>query len=278
MTRPKFVNPASMLITGGSSGIGKAIAMEAVQRGVNVFLIARDSTKLDAAVTELESARNRCEISAMSASVIDSDALADAVRLAETKHGPIELLVNSAGISTPGYFEDLTIEDFSQQIEVNFLGTVRAIQAVLPSMKARRQGWITNVSSVAGFKGVFGYTAYCGSKFAVTGFSEALKAEMERFNIGVSVVCPPDTRTPMLDDENTKKPDELRRLAAAGTVLEPEQVARAVWSGLRRNRFLITPGSDAKLFHRANRFAPSLVDWFLRRKIRERSNQNTQTD
>ncbi len=118
--------------------------------------------------------------------------------LLNRRHGPIDLLVNSAGAALPGYFDDLTIEDFSQQLEINYLGTVRVIKAVLPSMKARGKGWIANVSSLAGVKGVFGYTAYCGSKFAVTGFSERFRSELYRYGIGVSVLCPPDTRTPGL--------------------------------------------------------------------------------
>ena len=132
-------------------------------------------------------------------------------------------------------------------------------------MKARGQGWIANISSVAGFKGVFGYTAYCGSKFAVTGFSEALKSELARHGIGVSLVCPPDTRTPGLDREEETKPEETKRLAASATVLEPDDVAKAIWAGLERSRFWIVPGREAGLFRHANRFVPSLVDWYLRR-------------
>ena len=269
MSHPKFTKPTSMLITGGSSGIGKAIAAQAIRQDVKVFLVARDQTKLDEAVRELRAVKAGGAIAAASASVTDSVALAKAVETAEAVHGSIDLLVNSAGASMPGYFEKLSITDFSQQIDINYLGTVRAIQATLPSMKSRRQGWIVNVSSVAGFKGFFGYTAYCGSKFAVTGFSEALRVEMDRYNIGVSLVCPPDTRTPMLDNEEVTKPVETKRLAASATVLEPEQVAQAVWSGLYRSKFWITPGTEANFFRHANRYAPSLVDWVVRRAMRE---------
>ncbi len=268
MSHPKFIKPASMLITGGSSGIGKAIATEAIRQDVNVFLVARDPIKLDQAVADLSAIKDGAQVAAASVSVDDSAALASAVIKAESLHGPIDLLVNSAGVSLPGYFEDLTMEDFSHLIEINYLGTVRAIQAVLPSMKNRRQGWIANVSSVAGFKGFFGYTAYCGSKFAVSGFSEALRVELDRYNVGVSLVCPPDTRTPMLDNEEGTKPAETKRLAASATVLEPQQVAQAVWSGLYRSKFWITPGTEANLFRHANRYAPAIVDWVVRRAMR----------
>ncbi len=146
---------------------------------------------------------------------------------------------------------------------------MRTIQAVLPGMRAQGYGWIVNISSVAGFKGFFGYTAYSGSKFAVNGFSEALRSEMESHNIGVTLVCPPDTRTPQLDYEEERKPLETKRLSASGSLLEPEDVARATWSGLQRSKFLVTPGFSAKAVHLSNRFIPSVVDWVLRRTIRE---------
>jgi 3-dehydrosphinganine reductase len=266
--RPKFRKPTSVLITGGSSGIGKAIAMEAVGDGCKVFVVARDRVKLDAAISEIQQHKAGSQVAGMSASVTDSAALEAAVEAAEAQHGPIDLLVNSAGMPVPGYFEDLSIDDFSSQIDVNYLGTVRTIQAVLPGMKSLGHGWIVNVSSVAGFKGVFGYTAYCGSKFAVNGFSEALRAELERYNIGVSLVCPPDTRTPGLEAEEASKPEETKKLSAAGTLLEPEEVARAVWTGLRRSKVLITPGYSANMVRLGNRLSPSLIDWMLRRAIR----------
>jgi len=268
MAIPKFRKPTSVLITGGSSGIGKAIAVDAVDRGCNVFLLARDQSKLDDAIDHIRKIKPNCQVAGMSASVTDSDDLARVVESAETKHGPIDLLVNSAGASVPGYFDDLSIDDFANQMDVNYLGTVRAIQAVLPSMKANGYGWIVNVSSVAGFKGFFGYTAYCGSKFAVTGFSEALRSEFERHNIGVTLLCPPDTRTPMLDQEEANKPIETKRLSASGSLLEPEDVSRAMWSGLSRSKFCITPGFSANSLRIGNRIAPWFVDWIVRRTIR----------
>ena len=268
MTTAKFRTPNSALITGGSSGIGKAIALDLAKRNINVFLVGRNPANLEGAISEIRSAAGTASVSGASASVSDGDQIAKAVKTAESEIGPIDLLVNSAGISEPGYFEELEPELFAQSMETNYLGTVRTIQSVLPSMQANKYGWIVNISSVAGFKGFFGYTAYCGSKFAVNGFSEALRSELERYNIGVTLVCPPDTRTPMLADEEEKKPIETKRLSASGTLLEPEDVARAVWSGLQRNRFLVIPGFSAKSVYFSNRFAPWLLDWVIRRTIR----------
>lgn len=262
---PKYRDPQSMLITGGSSGIGKAIAADAVRRGVKVCLVARDQAKLDATVQELRAIKADCQLSTISACVTDSAAIESAVSIAESAHGPIDLLINSAGSAVPGYFEDIPIEDFSRQIEINYLGTIRVIKAVLPSMKARGQGWIVNVSSLAGVKGVFGYTAYCGSKFAVTGVSEALRSELYRYGIGVTLLCPPDTRTPGLAQEAATKPIETKRISETGALLEPKEVASALWKGLTRNRLLIVPGGKARLLYDINRIAPAVIDRMLRR-------------
>ena len=262
---PKYRDPKSMLITGGSSGIGKAIAADAVRQGVKVFLIARDQDKLDATVHELRSLQEDCKLATFSACVTDSAAIEAAVQTAESTHGPIDLLINSAGTAIPGYFEDISIEEFSQQLEINYLGTIRVIKSVLPSMKSRGQGWIVNVSSLAGVKGVFGYTAYCGSKFAVTGVTEALRAELYPHGIGVTLLCPPDTRTPGLAEEEATKPIETKRISETGALLEPEEVASALWKGLSNNRSLIVPGSKARLLYDVNRFAPSVIDRMLRR-------------
>jgi len=266
--RPKFRQAKSLLVTGGSSGIGLAIATEGVRRGASVVLVARQPAALKRAAEHLQTLNPDSRVAVQSTSVTDSDALAEAVRLAKQQHGPIDLLVNSAGVSIPGYFEELTIDDFTQQIEINYLGTVRAIHAVLPAMKAEGYGWIVNISSVAGFKGFFGYTAYCGSKFAVNGFSEGLRSELERHNVGVTLVCPPDTRTPMFNAEENRKPIETKRLSDSGTLLEPDEVAQATWNGLERSQFWVVPGRSAKLVRYANRYAPALVDWVIRRTIK----------
>ena len=180
MAIPKFRKPTSVLITGGSSGIGKAIACLAIDRGANICLVARDQSKLDTTVEELRDRSARGRVIGVSASVTDPAALAMAVKTAQIEQGSIDLLINSAGISVPGYFDDLAVDDFSKQIDVNYLGTVRTIQAVLPGMKKLGHGWIVNISSVAGFKGFFGYTAYCGSKFAVAGLFRSTQSGVGR--------------------------------------------------------------------------------------------------
>jgi 3-dehydrosphinganine reductase len=268
---PGFFHGCRAFITGASSGIGAALARELVRRGAHVFLLARHAERLEqtaALLRELkkESAQN---IDHASADVADAGQVAAAVKACEGRLGPIDLLINSAGITQPGYLEDMPLGSFRAQIDTNYMGTVHAVKALLPSLISRRAGWIVNISSAAGLKGIFGYAAYCASKFAVVGFSEVLRAELVRHRIGVTLVCPPDTRTPMLAAETPLRPPETAYLAAQGRVLQPERVSNEILRGIERGRFLVVPGFDSKFLRFANGVAPGAIDWILDGMIRK---------
>src|SRR5262249_40849835 len=130
--------------------------------------------------------------------------------------GAPELVVTSAGVSIPGRFEELPREVFEQSMAVNYFGSLYVVRAALPSMRAHRHGRIVFVSSGAGLIGLFGYAAYSPTKFALRGLAEALRAELRADNIAVSIVYPPDTDTPMLEEENKTKPEESKLIT--GTV------------------------------------------------------------
>jgi len=259
------------LITGGSSGIGAALAEALARRGAHVFLVARRAERLQETVAALRKAaagpEQRFEFAA--ADVADAAQVAEAVKAGEERIGPIDLLINSAGITQPGYVEDVPIEAYRAQIDTNYMGTVHAVKALLPRMIPRRTGWIANVASIAGIKGVFGYAGYCASKFAVVGFSEALRTELVRHGIGVTVACPPDTRTPMLEAESKLRPYETAYLAAQGKVLEPGEVAAAVLRGIERRRFLVVTGFDSRFLRFANGVAPGAIDWMFDGMVRK---------
>jgi short-subunit dehydrogenase len=136
----------------------------------------------------------------------------------------------------------------------------------------RRRGAVVNVSSLAGLTGVFGYTAYGAAKFAVIGFSEALRSEMKPHGVHVAVLCPPDTDTPQLARENETKPRETRAIAANTRVLSPDLVARALYAGLDKKVFLIIPGLPARFAARIIRYFPGIMRRFMDRtvaKVRE---------
>lgn len=239
------------LVTGGSSGIGLALARLLARNGANVWLAARDRVRLESALEEVEAARyseeQRCGFVSADLSVA-SEASAAVSRVVESAGLP-DVVVNSAGVAHPGYVQDLSLDIFRWMMETNYFATVHVIKAVLPGMIERRSGHIVNISSMAGFTGVFGYTAYGASKFAVTGFSEALRAEMKPHGVRVSLVFPPDTDTPQLAYENQYKPPETKAVSGTARALSAETVARAILRDAGRGRFLILPGWEARLFH-----------------------------
>lgn len=232
------------LITGGSSGIGLALAAQLAAEGWNLSLIARRADGLAHARKALCSEHDvsNAQVQTFSADVVDYEAVKNVTAAAIDAYGPPELAVTSAGVARPGYFDTLGIDIFRTAIEVNYLGTVHAVKAVLPAMRRQGRGRIVMVSSGAGLVGLFGYSAYAPSKFAVRGFAESLRGELAREGIGVSIAYPPDTDTPQLVEENRYKPPETKRITAQAGVWSADAVARVILDGVRRNRFAITPG------------------------------------
>jgi 3-dehydrosphinganine reductase len=257
------------LITGGSSGIGLALAREFAARGANTWILARNRARLDSAVKTLLPLRADQShlIESITCDVTDEFGVNEiAAKLAEQGRTP-DILVNSAGIVHPGYVQDLPLDIFRQMMETNYFGTIYVSKAFLPHMIERRNGHIVNLSSMAGYIGAFGYTAYGGSKFAVTGFSEALRAEMKPYNIRVSVVFPPDTDTPQLEYENQFKPLETKALGESAGKMTAEAVARAIIKGINANRFRIFPSGESAFYYRVssifNEALNAYADWIV---------------
>ena len=132
-------------------------------------------------------------------------------------------------------------------MRVDYFGTVHVTRALLPAMIERGTGQIAIVSSLAGVIGIYGYTAYSASKFALVGFAECLRQDLLAHGIGVSLVFPPDTDTPQLTEENRIKPDQTRAIAGNVKVLSADYVARTTLIGLGKGRHQIIPGWGSKL-------------------------------
>ncbi len=181
---------------------------------------------------------------------------------AAKQFGQPHLLINSAGKSYPNYFEEISFDVFDQVIKTNLYGVRNTIACLVPYMK-EEGGHIVNISSSAGISGVFGFTAYSAAKFGVIGFSESLRSELKPHNIFVSVLCPPDTNIPMLQEENKIKPPECKAISETSKVMSPEQVSRELLKGVQKKKFLIIPGLDGKITHMATRFFPGLLNILL---------------
>lgn len=250
------------IITGGSSGIGLAAAQQLVKKGYSLSLIARRQQQLEVARQTLEPLRLNADqqIALFSANVADRDRLNNVSNEAVEQLGPPSLVITSAGIAEPGYFRDLSTETFESSMQINYLGTVYTIKALLPHMESHG-GNILMVSSGAGLIGIFGYTAYSPTKFALRGFAEALQAELRNTKIGVSIAYPPDTDTPQLAHENLTKPAETKIMTETAGVWSADKVAEIMLKGVEQGRFAITPGVDLTLLNRLG----SLVNPLLQR-------------
>jgi 3-dehydrosphinganine reductase len=237
------------LITGGSSGIGLALAQRLARSGHDLTLIARRPALLEQAREQLlASGAEKVEIVAADVSV-RSQAEAAVQRSIQTLGAPA-LVVTCAGMARPGHFEELPVEVFERTLAVNFLGTLYVVKAALPSMQVARRGRIVLISSGAGLLGIFGYTAYSASKFALRGFAESLHAELREHGIGVSIAFPPDTDTPQLAEENRTKPERTKAITARAGVWSAGEVAERILRGAQRDAFAITPGWQLAVLYR----------------------------
>ena len=264
-----------VLITGGSSGIGLAIAQQAAGAGARLSLIARDAGKLaDASATIQRANPNRPKVVTASADVsIEAEVLA-AIKAGEEVHGPIDVLITSAGIAHAGYFEEIPTEVFERTMAVNYFGTLYALKAVIPAMRQRGHGAVLLVSSGVGLYGFFGYTPYGPTKFALRGLAESLRAEMKDTGVQVSIVYPPDTDTPQLAHENRTKPPETKALTAQAGIWSPEEVARLTLEGLQRGRFSITPGFQLTMLAWFHSLVAPLLNWSFDRTAKRARKQS----
>jgi 3-dehydrosphinganine reductase len=245
---PRDFHDQHAIITGGSSGIGRAVARLLTRRGADVSIIARRRELLDETLAELEALRENPSqrLASHSADLTEWEQAREAIAALTAGGHPPDILVNAAGFAHPGYFEELSLDIFHATMDIDYFGTLYTTKAAAPAMIERRSGHIVNISSMAGYVGVFGYTAYSAAKFAVRGFSDTLRQEMKPYGISVSVVFPPDTDTPQLDYENQFKPLETRRISGTVKPLTADQVAQAIVRGIERRQPYILPNLDAR--------------------------------
>jgi NAD(P)-dependent dehydrogenase (short-subunit alcohol dehydrogenase family) len=255
-------------ITGGSSGIGLAAAELLSERGAHVAVFARNQGRLDAAVSAITAKSPVAgRFSGFATDVSDNAQVRQVMDSAVSAFGPPDVLINCAGRARPGRFSDISFAMFDETIKTNLYGIWNTVSALVPVMKPG--AYIVNTSSVAGFIGVFGYTDYSASKFAVIGFSEALRSELAPSGITVSVLCPPDTDTPGFVEENKTKPDETKMISKSASIMSARQVAEALVAGMAKEKFMIVPGMDGKLSFLAKRLAPWLVERHMAGIIRK---------
>lgn len=234
---------AHALITGGSSGIGLALARALAGQGIAVTIVARDQARLSAAHADILRAHPGARARALRCDVTDAPALAALIADVERATGPVDIAVASAGIARPGRFGDLSEQDHRAAMEVNYFGALALARPALARMRARGRGRLLMIGSAAGLTGLFGHGAYAPSKFALRGLGQVLAAECGPDGVQVSVAFPPDVDTPMLAAEQALKPAELAAISAMGGVLSAQSAAARILRGLAAGRaeIMMTP-------------------------------------
>ncbi len=244
------------LITGGSSGIGYALAGLLADSGARVWMLARHKDRLNSAFQSLFGANGRNH-GMLAADVSDWKQIQSTLERFQREVGVPDLLINSAGVTEPGLVEDLPVETYREMMEINYLGTVQATKAVLPGMLQRGSGDIVNISSAGGFVTGPRYGAYSPTKFAVRGFSDALRAEVKPRGVRVFLVYPPNTDTPQRAYEVSRQSPEIHHLdenAGLGPwkfgTLPVNEVAEYILKGVQRGRYVILPGTGNRVLYR----------------------------
>lgn len=248
-----------IIITGGSSGAGEKLAQRLIQRGAHLALVARDEKKLaDVKKALLASVPDSRGVDIYPCDVADHNAVEKTFRQIAEKTGTPDILINSAGILRESYFEKQSLETFREVMDINFYGTLHCIRSVLPYFKSNGCGRIVNISSVAGFMGVFGYSAYCASKHALTGLTATLRSELKPQNITFHIVYPPEFDSPMVDEINTYRSIENRTLAKTIPKLSADKVADEIIKGIEKNRYEIIPGVTTRILTRFEKLVPAM--------------------
>ncbi|MFW5680034.1 MAG: SDR family NAD(P)-dependent oxidoreductase [Pseudomonadota bacterium] len=210
-------------ITGGSAGIGKAIALAYAREGALVAATARPSERLDEVAAE-------ANVTAFAGDITDGPAMHDVVRRIEAELGPIDRAILNAGTHQPVKAQDFEASELERLLTINVVGTAHCLEAVLQPMLARRRGQIAVVSSIAGYTGLPTSAYYGATKAALFNMCEALKFDLDRAGIDMRVIAPGFVRTPLTDKNDFPMP----------FLMEPEDAARRVVKGLRGRQFEVT--------------------------------------
>jgi short-subunit dehydrogenase len=254
------ISGSTILITGASGGIGGAIARQLAERGASLILVNRDGDKLAAFAAQLRAAGGK--ITPLVGDLAQPGVPARVVQEALAQAGSIDILINCAGVQNFGFFADERAADTATLFNVNTIAPIALVNAVLPHMLEKGSGQIVNLGSIFGSIGFPCFASYSASKFALRGFSEALRRELAGTGVGVTYVAPRFTKTAFNRSVVTRMADALKMNQD-----EPESVAASVIATIERDdreRYL---GWPEKLFVRINSIFPRVVDPSLIRQV-----------
>jgi short-subunit dehydrogenase len=263
MGHRRSIAESRILITGASQGIGKALAEAAALRGGKVLAAARSENLLRELADQARA--KGASIETVGADVTRPEDRQRMVQAALDHFGGLDILINNAGIGATGHFADVSSERLRKIMEVNFFGLTETTRVFLPILKKGNRPAIVNISSIAGKRGIPARSEYSASKFAVQGFSEALRAELAKDNVDVLVICPGLTQTNfsqnMLEQKARLQMDHMRGMTS-------DQVANAVLRSIERGRNEVCLSFKGKLMVLVSRFFPRIADRIAARRVR----------
>ncbi|MEQ8210847.1 MAG: SDR family NAD(P)-dependent oxidoreductase [Lacipirellulaceae bacterium] len=257
----RLIADSRVLITGASSGIGAALARTLVEKRARVILLARRHDRLEQLANQL-SAESSAQIDLVVGDVTELEVRERAIETVRERWGELDILVNNAGVSAHGRFEEHSAETFRQIMEVNLFAAAELTRLAVPLLRDGRNPTVVNVSSILGHRGAPLNSEYSASKFALRGWSEALRAELASDGINVMLVSPGTTETNFFDsliEKNGKLPWGERK------GITPEVVAQQIVAGIEKGRREIFPNWRGHLMVAANRLAPGLVDRVMKK-------------
>lgn len=245
------------ILTGASSGIGRALAIELVGAGVRVLAVARRADRLEALARELASGPGQMLVHA--GDITDERTRRFVIEAAQERLGGLDLLVNNAGIGAMGRFAEASPERLRQVMEVNFFVPAELIRLAIPVLQAGRKPLVVNVGSILGQVGIPFCAEYCASKFAIRGLSQSLRAELAPVGIDLLLVSPGTTET-----EFFERAIDARKLPwSDGRAMTAASVARQTVRAMRAGRSEIVVGAQARLLAWAQRLVPGVVQRVL---------------
>lgn len=268
---------ATALITGASQGIGKAIALLLAQKGYDLVLAARRAEPLEAVAGMVRSMGQQAI--AIPTDVRDPAQVEVLVQKALAHYATIEVLVNNAGIYLSGPAAEFTLADWRQAMDTNIWGYIHLIHALLPHLLQQGQGTIVNISSIGGKVPVPYLVPYCTSKYAVTGLTESLHAELAPKGIHVCGIYPNVIKTNFVEkaifqgqDEQAaaERRQQMAQIVNLPLVEKPEDVAQAVWEGIAHKKAEVVVGS-ANVSIAAYRLLPGLMQWVFRQTFHKKA-------
>ncbi len=261
-----------VLITGASSGIGLALALEAAAHGYQLFLTGRDENRLNSLKNSIGTKHPSVSCDFLTGEISSEDFCKMLVDRCLQKFGRLDVLINNAGISMRGILLETQISVLQRVMDVNFWGAVYCTKFALPHL-LQQKGSVIGVSSIAGFKGLPARTGYSASKFALQGFLESVRNENIKTGLHVLIACPGYT------ESNIRKTALNAHGSAQGetplnesTLMSAEEVAQKIWVAYERRSYYVILTLQGKLAVWINKLSPRLADWLTYRVIRKEPN------